>query len=55
MAQPEGIPFKEIAEQAVLIAVMGTTGSGKSTFVQLATGSAEAVVGKNLTSCTILE
>lgn len=35
-----------------LIAVMGVTGSGKSNFIQLATGSTEAVVGHDLAACT---
>ena len=51
MSQPEGVTFEEIAKDAVFIAVMGVTGSGKSNFVKLATGSNDAVVGSGLTSC----
>ncbi|CAG8261014.1 unnamed protein product [Penicillium salamii] len=36
----------------VLIAVMGLTGTGKSTFIQTATESPEVVVGHDLESCT---
>lgn len=51
MAQPEGIPFSKVMGDVILIAVMGVTGAGKSTFVKLVTGSEEVVVGKDLTSC----
>ena len=51
MSHSHGVPFGEIAKEQVFIAVMGVTGSGKSTFVQLATGSDEAVVGDGLASC----
>jgi ABC-type lipoprotein export system ATPase subunit len=37
-----------------LIAVMGVTGSGKSNFIQLATGSKEAFVGHDLAACNLL-
>lgn len=53
MSQPEGIPFSKVAEDVVLIAVMGVTGSGKSNFVKLVTESEEVVVGKALTSCIV--
>ncbi|CAG8361038.1 unnamed protein product [Penicillium salamii] len=36
----------------VLIAVMGLTGTGKSTFIQTATESPEVIVGHDLESCT---
>jgi signal recognition particle receptor subunit beta len=36
----------------VLIAVMGVTGAGKSTFIQTASQSPEVVVGHSLESCT---
>ncbi|CAG7925016.1 unnamed protein product [Penicillium olsonii] len=36
----------------VLVAVMGLTGSGKSTFIQTASQSPEVVVGHDLESCT---
>ncbi|CRL21568.1 GTP-binding protein, HSR1-related [Penicillium camemberti] len=36
----------------VLIAVMGLTGTGKSTFIQTATQSPEVIVGHDLESCT---
>ncbi|KAJ3559516.1 hypothetical protein NP233_g11244 [Leucocoprinus birnbaumii] len=35
-----------------IIAVMGPTGAGKSSFIKIATGSDEIVVGESLTSCT---
>lgn len=53
MSQPEGVPFSEIVEDVVLIAVMGVTGSGKSSFVKLVTGSEEVVVGNDLNSCIL--
>jgi ABC-type hemin transport system ATPase subunit len=36
---------------SVVIAVMGMTGSGKSTFIQKATGTSAAIVGDGLSSC----
>jgi len=53
MSHPEGIPFSQVAEDVVVIAVMGVTGSGKSTFIQKVTGSESVVVGSNLVSCTV--
>ena len=49
----DGAPltFADVAEDVVLIAVMGVTGSGKSTFIKRVTGSEEVVIGKDLTSC----
>lgn len=40
-----------IASSAAVFAVMGTTGSGKSTFIQKATGNPDIVVGHNLKAC----
>jgi Fe-S cluster assembly ATPase SufC len=36
----------------IFIAVMGSTGSGKSSFVKTLTGAADVVVGEDLTSCS---
>ncbi|RPA75793.1 P-loop containing nucleoside triphosphate hydrolase protein [Ascobolus immersus RN42] len=45
-------PVKEIVvDEPVIIAVMGVTGSGKSTFIQLASQQ-EVQIGDNLESCT---
>ena len=56
MTFSDGVSFENIsADDAVFIAVMGITGSGKSTFVKLATGSDKDIVGNKLTSCTIGE
>jgi Fe-S cluster assembly ATPase SufC len=41
----------DIVSNAAVFAVMGTTGSGKSTFIQKATGSPDIVVGHNLKAC----
>ncbi|KAJ2986131.1 hypothetical protein NUW58_g5172 [Xylaria curta] len=38
--------------QDLLIAVMGMTGSGKTTFISKVTGRKDLKVGHNLTSCT---
>ena len=53
MSSFDGTPFTfaDVAERVVLIAVMGVTGSGKSTFVKKVTGSEDVVVGNDLTSC----
>ena len=53
MSQVQGVPFFKVAEDVVLIAVMGVTGSGKSTFVKQVTGSEKFVIGNELTSCTL--
>ena len=53
MSQPESIPFSEATGDVVVIAVMGVTGSGKSTLVKLLTGSEKVTVGKDLTSCIL--
>jgi len=37
--------------QAKIIAIMGMTGSGKSTFIQKLTGTSEVAVGDGLHSC----
>lgn len=42
-----------IDENQNIIAVMGTTGVGKSTFINFATGG-EAMIGDNLESCKIM-
>lgn len=39
------------AGNSVVIAVMGMTGCGKSTFIKLATGSPHVEVGESLASC----
>lgn len=36
----------------VVIAVMGMTGAGKSTFIQKASGLKDVVIGHGLASCT---
>ncbi|KAJ8517843.1 hypothetical protein ONZ45_g5020 [Pleurotus djamor] len=43
-----------ICKDDMIIAIMGPTGSGKSTFINIATQSQNAVVGHNLESCTQL-
>ncbi|KAJ2926302.1 hypothetical protein H1R20_g10793, partial [Candolleomyces eurysporus] len=46
-------PINQISDKDVLIAVMGLTGSGKSTFINLATQSANKLqVGHSIQSCT---
>lgn len=40
-------------EPLLLIGVMGVTGSGKSTFVQKASGKSEAVIGHTLEACEL--
>ncbi|KAF7507829.1 hypothetical protein GJ744_009993 [Endocarpon pusillum] len=45
------LPSGAIADHAI-VAVMGTTGSGKSTFIQKATGSQDVVVGHTYAACT---
>lgn len=40
--------------QAKIIAVMGMTGSGKSTFIQKLTGTTEVTVGDGLHSCELV-
>ncbi|KAG8834801.1 hypothetical protein FRC18_001475 [Serendipita sp. 400] len=49
---PSQDEIRSIGPQDTVIAVMGATGVGKSTFIALATGSDEATVGHNLRSCT---
>lgn len=39
--------------QKVFIAVMGVTGSGKSTFIQTATGSDDVHIGHTFKSCKL--
>ena len=41
----------KIAQEAVIFAVMGTTGSGKSTFIQKASGRQDVPIGHELKSC----
>ncbi len=48
-------PHIDNAFDITLIAVMGVTGSGKSNFIRLATGSNDPVVGDDLASCTCYE
>ena len=61
MTSPESTMQKAVADLQVqdaaniaIVAVMGTTGSGKSTFIQKATGSHDVIIGHNLKSCTRL-
>ena len=51
----DSISFNQALKQdnPVVIAIMGTTGSGKSTFIQKATGSEEKIIGHNLASCKL--
>ncbi len=42
----------EEAHQGAIFAVMGTTGSGKSTFIQKASGRQDVIIGHDLQSCT---
>jgi hypothetical protein len=50
----ESIAFDQALKEGnlIVIAVIGTTGSGKSTFIQKATGWTEILVGNGLASCT---
>lgn len=41
-----------MSKPTIRIAVMGVTGSGKSTFIKYATGSEKVGIGHNLYSCT---
>lgn len=41
----------KIAQEAMIFAVMGTTGSGKSTFIQKASGRQDVPIGHELKSC----
>lgn len=40
-----------MAKTEIRIAVMGVTGSGKSTFIETASGLSDVGVGHNLQSC----
>ncbi|PPR06717.1 hypothetical protein CVT24_013037, partial [Panaeolus cyanescens] len=42
----------ELSESDILIAVMGPTGAGKSTFIKNATGYHKVEIGDDLASCT---
>lgn len=53
MLSAESLPTLQGAENVSLIAVMGVTGSGKSTFIKHVTGSDKVIVGSDLTSCRI--
>jgi ABC-type proline/glycine betaine transport system ATPase subunit len=44
-------PQDNASPKIAVIVVMGVTGSGKSNFIRLATGSTDAVVGHDLTAC----
>ncbi|RFU75387.1 p-loop containing nucleoside triphosphate hydrolase [Trichoderma arundinaceum] len=44
--------YKKFSSKDVLIAVMGMTGSGKTTFIANATGRTDLKIGHDLTSCT---
>ncbi|KAL7783260.1 P-loop containing nucleoside triphosphate hydrolase protein [Trichoderma ceciliae] len=44
--------YKKLSSKDVLIAVMGMTGSGKTTFIANATGRTDLKIGHDLTSCT---
>ncbi|UKZ51740.1 hypothetical protein TrVGV298_005503 [Trichoderma virens] len=44
--------YKKFTGKDILIAVMGMTGSGKTTFIANATGRTDLKIGHNLTSCT---
>jgi ABC-type lipoprotein export system ATPase subunit len=39
-------------EDLAIIAVMGTTGSGKSTFIQKATDAQDVIIGHSYAACT---
>lgn len=41
----------ETMADLAIVAVMGTTGSGKSTFIQKATGTQDAMVGHGYAAC----
>jgi len=43
---------RNITNRDIIIAVMGPTGSGKSSFINIATGQTSAVIGHDLASCT---
>ncbi|KAL7950684.1 P-loop containing nucleoside triphosphate hydrolase protein [Trichoderma barbatum] len=44
--------YNKLAGKDILIAVMGMTGAGKTTFIANATGRTDLRIGHNLTSCT---
>lgn len=44
--------YKKFTSKDIMIAVMGMTGSGKTTFIANATGRTDLKIGHNLTSCT---
>jgi len=46
------IPLKDTPKDEVVVAVMGVTGSGKSTFIKTMTGNAGVHVGHGLESGT---
>lgn len=47
------IPPTMKERQKIFIAVMGVTGSGKSTFIQTATGSDDVHIGHTFKSCKL--
>lgn len=49
---PRTVPLTDITPNDIVIATMGPTGSGKSSFISKATGIQEAIVGHNLISKT---
>lgn len=47
-----GIPFPGFSQRSILVAVMGMTGAGKTSFIRELTGLDEMEVGHGLESCT---
>jgi hypothetical protein len=45
------IPLPNFTEKSILIAVMGMTGAGKTTFIRNITGLNEMEIGDDLKSC----
>ncbi|KAF8896189.1 P-loop containing nucleoside triphosphate hydrolase protein [Infundibulicybe gibba] len=46
------VPSADVDDNTITIAVMGATGSGKTTFINLASGQSDLEVGPGLQSCT---
>jgi hypothetical protein len=45
-------PIDESSQKPIIIALMGQTGTGKSSFIMVATGSKSVEIGHSLKSCT---